>query len=389
MKLFLLLLHVALPLIGLTDAGYITFEEMQGIIPPCGTGFDCGAVLLSKYSHIGPIPVSILGLLYYATLLILGSLLLLEIDVSKWMPKKLRAYTSTQQLYTLITSFGLLFSMYLVFIMAVLIKGWCLYCLISAVTSATLFFVSWKYFRMTQNSPHSLLKAVSQKTIGFLYQNILKRILFLVDPEAVHNQFTFFGKLLGSFAITRWLTSIVFSYNSATTAVVKDGILFPNKMGLCAGFDYNGEMARILGPVGFGWHTIGTVTYQPYEGNPKPRLGRLPNSKALIVNKGLKTLGAKEVARRLTGVQFTVPVGISIASTNAHFDSDQEQIMDIVKGFLVFEKSHVNHSYYELNISCPNTFGGEPFTSSARLEQLLTVTDSLQLSKPLYIKMPI
>lgn len=160
-------------------------------------------------------------------------------------------------------------------------------------------------------------------------------------------------------------------------------------MGLCAGFDYNGEMARILGPVGFGWHTIGTVTYQPYEGNPKPRLGRLPNSKALIVNKGLKTLGAKEVARRLTGVQFTVPVGISIASTNAHFDSDQEQIMDIVKGFLVFEKSHVNHSYYELNISCPNTFGGEPFTSSARLEQLLTVTDSLQLSKPLYIKMPI
>ncbi len=389
MKLFLLLLHVALPVIGIADAGYITYEGMQGIVPPCKTGFDCGSVLTSQYAHIGPVPLSALGLLYYGTLFILGSLMILEVDTSRWFPKKIRKLTTAPQLYTTITVFGLLFSMYLVFLMGIVIKSWCLYCLVSAITSAALFAISWTYLKIADQMPHALLKTLVHKKTAFLYQNILKPVLFQLDPENVHGGFSFFGKLLGTNAATRKLISMVFAYNSPTSAVVYDGILFPNRIGLAAGFDYNGDMARILGPVGFGYHTIGTVTYQPYEGNVKPRLGRLPNSKALIINKGLKSVGAKEIARRLAHIHFDVPVGISIASTNTHFDSDHAQIMDIVKGFLVFEKSRVHHKYYELNISCPNTFGGEPFTSPNRLEQLLTVIDSLALSKPLYIKMPI
>ncbi|PIR64117.1 MAG: hypothetical protein CO156_00320 [Candidatus Pacebacteria bacterium CG_4_9_14_3_um_filter_40_12] len=389
MKTVLLLLHVILPIIGIVDSSFITYEEIMGIVPPCGNGFDCGAVLTSKYAHIGPVPLAAIGFMYYLTLFILGSLLVLEVDTSKWFPKKLRAFTSTQQLYTTLTTFGAAFSLYLVFLMGIVIKGWCLYCLISAITSATLFALSWYYFSKTSTSSHTLLKTISHKIVSVLYTNVLKPILFLIDPEIVHNSFSTIGNLLGSSALLRWKTKLLFEYHSATTPIVRDGILFPNKLGLAAGFDYNGEMAKILGPVGFGFHTIGTVTFQPYAGNPKPRLGRLPESKALIVNKGLKTLGAPTIANKLAGITFTVPVGISIASTNTHFDTAQEQLMDIVKGFVVFEKSSVNHSYYELNISCPNTFGGEPFTSPERLEQLLTATDALHLSRPLYIKMPI
>ena len=105
-------------------------------------------------------------------------------------------------------------------------------------------------------------------------------------------------------------------------------------------------MVEILGPVGFGFHTVGTVTLEPYEGNPKPRLGRLPNSKALLVNKGLKSLGAKAIIERLAGLQFSVPVGISIGATNTLFNSPNEQIMDIAQSFVLFEKSNVSHSYY-------------------------------------------
>ena len=57
--------------------------------------------------------------------------------------------------------------------------------------------------------------------------------------------------------------------------------------------------------------------------------------------------------------------------------------------FRLFEKSLVQHRYYELNISCPNTFGGEPFTSPQRLEILLTCLDRLRLSRPVLIKMPV
>ena len=389
MKTFLLLLHVALPLIGIADASYLAYEELQGIVPPCGSGFSCGEVLSSPYAHIGPVPLYALGLLFYLTLFILGVATILELDIKGFVPKKLQSFATLPQLFTTLATLGGLFSLYLVFIMAFVIKGWCLYCLISAATSMTLFFVSWKYFSMTQKKPHLLLKTISHTIFNFLYTQLLKPVLFLFDPETIHTAFTKAGYILGQNSLTRSLTNWIFSYNSPTTAVTFNGISFPNKIGLCAGFDYNGEKARILGPVGFGFHTIGTVTAQPYQGNPKPRLGRLPDSKALIVNKGLKSLGAKTIIAKLSGIHFSVPVGISIASTNTHFDSDHEQVMDVIKSFVLFEKSQVHHSYYELNISCPNTFGGEPFTTPNRLEQLLSVIDTLELSKPLYIKMPI
>ena len=160
-------------------------------------------------------------------------------------------------------------------------------------------------------------------------------------------------------------------------------------MGLSAGFDYNGNLTGILPSVGFGWHTIGTVTLQPYAGNQKPRLGRFPKSQALLVNKGLKNIGAVEIIKKLKNVEFKIPTGISIASTNKHFNTPKLQIADIIECFKLFEKSKVKHAYYELNISCPNTFGGEPFNTTERLEALLHALDSLKIKRPVYVKMPI
>ena len=389
MKTLLLLLHVALPLIGIADAGYMTYEKMQGVVPPCGSGFDCGAVLSSSYASIGPVPLSLIGLFYYATLFVLGSMLLLEIEIQNWMPKKLKPFLNTQQLYTTFSTLGLAFSLYLVFVMAVLIKGWCLYCLISAAVSAALFIVSWSLFKRTSPSSHVLLKTISHYSFGVLYRYLLKPIFFRIDPETVHDALTSTGALLGRLHCGRALTHLLFGYVSPSTQVVKDGITFPTPLGLSAGFDYNGVLTNITGPVGFGFQTVGTVTLGAYAGNTKPRLGRFPNSKALLVNKGLKSLGAKAIIKNLENKLFSIPIGISIGATNTLFETEAAQIRDILTTFSLFEKSSVRHSYYELNISCPNTFGGEPFTTPHRLEILLTALDALQISRPVYIKMPI
>jgi dihydroorotate dehydrogenase subfamily 2 len=224
---------------------------------------------------------------------------------------------------------------------------------------------------------------------GTAYKSILKPILFQFDAESVHNNFTTVGKLLGSNPVTQSLTALAFNYKNIQLTTTLDGINFPNPVGLPAGFDYNGELTDVLPAVGFGWHTIGTVTFQPYAGNKKPRLGRFPDSKALLVNKGLKSEGALKIIQKLEKKTFQIPTGISIASTNTHFDSLKDQLRDIANAFVAFEESTVAHDYYELNISCPNTFGGEPFTVPERLEILLKLTDSLHLSKPVYVKMPI
>lgn len=229
---------------------------------------------------------------------------------------------------------------------------------------------------------------VSQLT-EWLYGAVAKPAFFLCDPEFAHVHLVQFGKELGRFALTKKLVDQAWAYHHPVLAKTLNGIMFPNPVGLSAGFDYNADLSGILPAVGFGFHTVGTITLRAYPGNPRPRLGRFPQSKALLVNKGLKNDGARAVIKRLTGVRFTIPTGISIASTNQHFASEKAQIEDITDCFKLFEKSRVKHAYYELNISCPNTFGGEPFSSPTRLEGLLTAMDTLKLRRPMYIKMPI
>jgi dihydroorotate dehydrogenase subfamily 2 len=222
-----------------------------------------------------------------------------------------------------------------------------------------------------------------------VYQQVLKPIFFLFDPELVHNQMVKTGSLIGRVSGLTTITGWCWNYTSPTLAKQIDGIRFPNPVGLSAGFDYNGNLTDILPAVGFGFHTIGTVTLESYDGNATPRLGRFPNSKALLVNKGLKNLGAKAIIAKLRSKTFQIPVGISIASTNRSFKNETEQIENIVTCFKLFEKSAVAHAYYELNISCPNTFGGEPFTTPEKLKRLMHKMDALHLKKPLYVKMPI
>ena len=398
MKTILALLLVILPLIGFADASYISYEKLSGKPVACGEGFDCGKVLNSEWASIGPVPLSILGMLFYAVVLTLAIAHFLELD-------PLRSKTHTQTIKTLtpwstfrlltpfqllvpLATFGALFSLYLVFLMGVIIQGWCLFCLISAATSLSIFLVTLASIYIAK-PPLAGLRVWLAALFNLMYTRLLKPIFFMIDPETIHDTMTKAGETLGKFAIGRWITRVLFGFQDPSLAKTLDGITFPGPIGLAAGFDYNGHLTQILPSLGFGFHTIGTVTLLPYAGNQKPRLGRFPKSQGLLVNKGLKSWGAVAVARHLEKLPLHIPTGISIASTNKLFDSTHEQLLDIIQSFHIFESSKVRHAFYEMNISCPNTFGGEPFTSPERLEMLLSLLDRVQLSRPVYIKMPI
>lgn len=232
------------------------------------------------------------------------------------------------------------------------------------------------------------MEPVRFTTIRFLYKRLLKPFFFKRDPEDVHDTMVLSGKKLGSFSIGKWIIKKLFSYQHSSLKQTVDGIVYENPIGLAAGFDKNAELTDILPSVGFGFEEVGSVTGEYCEGNPKPRLWRLPESESLVVYYGLKNNGADVTHTHLLKKKFHFPVGISIAKTNCKETVEVEAgVADYKKAFDTFATSSVG-DYITINISCPNTFGGEPFTDPVKLEKLLSALETTLCTKPIYIKMP-
>jgi len=228
---------------------------------------------------------------------------------------------------------------------------------------------------------------IATSLISWLYRHLAKPIFFTQDPEGVHDQIIKVGDFLGRHKATRSLVKYIFSYKNQALEQELLGIHFSNPIGLTAGFDKNGELTQILPSVGFGFEEVGSVTGEYCEGNPKPRLWRLPKSKGLVVYYGLKNDGADIISKRLKPLKFEIPVGINIAKTNNQETTDElSSIADYVKGMLAFLEIG---DYFTVNISCPNAFGGEPFTTPERLESLLAELDKIEHKKPIFLKLPV
>ncbi len=225
--------------------------------------------------------------------------------------------------------------------------------------------------------------------MGFLYKRILRPIFFSFDPEFIHDMMTNAGAFLGKIGFGKWLVKSLFSYSHPMLEQKLWGIPFKNPVGLGAGFDKDAKVYSIMGSVGFGFAEIGTITFGSYEGNPKPRLYRLPQSKALVVYYGLKNMGAKAMTKLLKTKDKDIPQIISIGRTNAATAASfEDSIVDYYKCFKEFVDADVGDAY-EINISCPNLFGGVSFDDEMSLEKLLQKIYTLQIKKPVFIKMPI
>jgi dihydroorotate dehydrogenase len=219
---------------------------------------------------------------------------------------------------------------------------------------------------------------------GILYRHLLKPIFFHMDPEEVHDRMTRLGFWLGKRAMTRKLVASFFSFSHPALSQDIFDIHFPNPIGLAAGFDKNAQLTDILPSVGFGFAEVGSITGEPCAGNAKPRLWRLPKSRSLVVYYGLKNDGAEIISQRLKEKKFTIPIGISIAKSNSAATVQTETgIADYVKTYRLCAGIG---SYVTINISCPNAYGGEPFTNPEKLDQLLTMIDHEATRKPIFLK---
>lgn len=125
-----------LAIVGIGDSGYLSYERLSGNIPPCSTNplVDCGKVLKSEYSTLFGVPLSVLGLFHYS--IFLGVVAL----VYKFKAKLWRNIMLIQAI------FGVLFSVYLVYIQLGILKAICLYCMLSAINSFIIVLIAlWAY----------------------------------------------------------------------------------------------------------------------------------------------------------------------------------------------------------------------------------------------------
>lgn len=221
--------------------------------------------------------------------------------------------------------------------------------------------------------------------ISNIYKYILKPIFFLIDPEKIHDTMINAGKLLGKFKITRFITSVTFNYKNHILEQNIFNLRFKNPIGLAAGFDKNAELINIIPDVGFGFMEIGSITGEYCEGNPKPRLWRLIENKSLRVYYGLKNNGAEKISKNIQGINSKIPLGINIAMTNCQSNLNIDNaILDYKKAFEIMK----NHGdYITVNISCPNTLGGQPFMQIDNLNRLFNTLDQLNTNKKIFIKL--
>jgi dihydroorotate dehydrogenase len=144
------------------------------------------------------------------------------------------------------------------------------------------------------------------------------------------------------------------------------GLDFPNRLGLAAGLDKNGEHIAALSALGFGFLEIGTVTPRPQPGNPKPRMFRIPEAEGIINRMGFNNRGVDYLIEQVTRTKFKGILGINIGK---NFDT---AIDKAVEDYLIcMEKVYPYASYITINISSPNTPGLRDLQNNDALITLL------------------
>ena len=240
------------------------------------------------------------------------------------------------------------------------------------------------------NTLHNIFWKINR----FLYKYLYSPILSILSVDRAHHMMAVINSFVGRFSITRNIIS--FFFNKRPTDLLRQdffGIKFNNPIGTPAGYDKNGKVVQMISSIGFGFCTVGSVTEKQCNGNKKPWLYKLPKARSYVVNAGLCNDGSAAVIKRLKKYSKksinNLPIVLSVAKTNCC------EVVDVDTGiadYIATIKTSMGVStikIIELNISCPNTFGGEPFTTPERLGKLLSAVDDIKINRPIFIKMPV
>jgi dihydroorotate dehydrogenase len=195
----------------------------------------------------------------------------------------------------------------------------------------------------------------------------LRPFIFLMDPEQAHGLSVRAMALAGGSDIGRNLLRAAFTPDCTPKPVQVLGLTFPNAVGLAAGYDKDADCWRGLSCLGFGHIELGTVTPRPQEGNPKPRVFRLPDHQGAINRLGFPGAGAEVVAERVLGARgHGTIVGINLGKNK---DTPNERAAEDYLSLIQTFAPHAD--YLVINVSSPNTVGLRRLQARDALDGLL------------------
>ncbi len=215
----------------------------------------------------------------------------------------------------------------------------------------------------------------------------LRLLILKIDPEIAHkitlSLLNIASNIPFFLPILKWL------YKAPETIPIHAfGLTFPNALGLAAGYDKDGIAVNGLAALGFGHIEVGTITPIPQLGNPKKRIFRLPEDRAIINRMGFPNMGAEKILNNLEKIKNRkyYILGINIGKNK---DTPNEEAHQDYTSLI----SSFNHlaDYFAINISSPNTLGLRELQGKAHLSSLLTIIinhrDKFAKRVPLLVKL--
>jgi len=189
---------------------------------------------------------------------------------------------------------------------------------------------------------------------------LIKPLLFKLDAEVAHTL------TVRSMIMAHKLGLLGSMAPAKTTPVNVLGLTFPNALGLAAGMDKSASAVEAWGALGFGFVEVGTLTPRPQPGNPKPRLFRLPEHRALLNRMGFNNPGIHSAVDKLASRKTKAVVGVNIGK---NFDTPNEKAVDDY--VFCLKAAYGVADYIAVNISSPNTKGLRDLQGEESIRALL------------------
>ena len=201
-----------------------------------------------------------------------------------------------------------------------------------------------------------------------MFYNLIRKILFLFEPEAAHKITLNMLRLVMRGPIAAWSKKRMLNKPRMVM-----GIEFPNSVGLAAGLDRHCEYMDPLSALGFGFLEVGTVTLNVQLGHPKPRLFRIPEKQALINRMGFYSKGLEHALNNIKKSHYKGVLGISIVKS---FTTPLEKATP--EYLQLMESVYPYATFITANISSPNTPGLRDLQYTDYLDELLVALKQKQ-----------
>jgi len=210
-----------------------------------------------------------------------------------------------------------------------------------------------------------------------MYKAIIRPLFFCFDPEKIHH-FVFKSlKVLNAIPGFSSLSRALYKVNDPRLKRTVFGLEFDNPVGLAAGFDKEAKLYDELANLGFGFIEIGTLTPKGQEGNPKPRLFRLPQDSALVNRMGFNNEGVEAAVTRLKKRKTKVLIGGNIGKNKL---TPNELANDDY--YKAFNALYEYVDYFVVNVSSPNTPNLRALQDKEPLTALLKMLKDEMATKP-------